>query len=145
MFDLETPESYNPSRIHAGTFMRFLLMASIMCVAGCVQSDYEMREKPPARQFTSAKSADDLVSCLVPSISGSYRGAYGRRDLFTANVRAPGQEYDIVTPNALVGGRYTFTVNVREGHGKSTVSIFEIMPIAGYMREGLSRGIETCL
>lgn len=123
--------------------MRFAIaaFATGLLLSACVQSDAAMRSKPPARQFTSHKTADALVACLVPSISASYRGAYGRQDLFVANIRAPGQEYDIVTPNAAAGGQYVFTVNVRG----SVVSIYEIMPIANYMRDGLVRGIEACL
>lgn len=120
----------------------FAAMAALSLTA-CTQSDAEMRFKPPSRQFTSDKSADELVACLVPSISAHYRGAYGRQSLFNASVRAPGQEYDITTPDALVDGKYIYTVNVRG----SVVSIYELLGIgiAGYMRDGLVRGIEPCL
>jgi hypothetical protein len=120
--------------------MRVTIIA-LTVLAGCVQSDAAMRAKPASRQFTSDKTADSLVACLVPSISASYRGAYDRKDMFVANVRAPGREYDIVTPNAAVGGQYTFLVNVRD----SVVSIYEVTPIASYMRDGLISGIEPCL
>lgn len=127
--------------------MRFVIAAVSVgaILSGCVQSDAAMRSKSPSRQFISDKSADALASCLVPSISANYRGAYGRRDLFVANVRAPGQEYDIVTPNALVDGRYVYLVNVRENNVGSVVSLFEIMPFVAFNRDGLVRGIEPCL
>ncbi len=121
--------------------MRWLAGLAAVLIVGCAPTDAEMRARP-ALQFTSSKSADDLVTCLVPSLSENFRWVVGGPSMFTATVRSPGHEYDIVTPDALLLGKYTFTVNVRG----SVVSVYEgTGRMTDAMRARVAKGIPPCL
>lgn len=115
---------------------------ALLALAGC-QSDASVRSKPPMDTFTSSKSADAAVACLIPSLQQNYKAISPQR--FVAQTINPGKEYDIVPTDGFVNGHYTYTVNVKASASGSTVSIFKGQTMLSSITESISAGVKACL
>ena len=122
--------------------MKRYAVLALLVLAGC-QSDATVRSKPPMQSFSSSKSADAAVTCLIPSLQENYKAIGAQR--FVAQTLAPGKEYDIVPTDGFVNGHYTYTVNVKADGGGSTISLFKGQAMLGSITRSVQAGIRACL
>lgn len=113
-------------------------------LAGC-QTDADVRSKPPLNTFSSSKSADAAVTCLIPSLGKTYSAAAPSNFRFVAQTIAPGSEYDVVPTDAFVNGHYTFTVNVKSSGKGSKLSLYKGQMMLPSLTNAMRAGIQACL
>lgn len=125
------------------TDTRILIAALISApLAGCA-SDYSVRSRAPDATFTSDKSPDESVSCLVPSVNRNYQSLDPQR--FVAQTIRPSLEYDIVPARGMVNNYYyLYTINVKKSKTGSDISLFIGQPILPYITNSVIAGIKEC-
>lgn len=123
---------------------KILMLAVSALLAGC-QTDAQVRSKPPLQTFTSSKTADAAVTCLIPALSQSWNAVAIQNSRFVAQTIAPGSEYDIVPSSAMINGHWTFTVNVKSSGNKSAISLFQGQMMLPSLTQAMKDGITACL
>jgi hypothetical protein len=116
-------------------------LISVAILAGC-QSDSQVRSAGPLGTYSSTKSPDAAVACLIPSLQSSYRAIEAQR--FIAQTINPGKEYDIVPTNGFVNGHYTFTVNVKPAGSGSTLSVYKGQAMLPSITRSVDAGVQAC-
>lgn len=119
----------------------YLGLVTVAILAGC-QSDAQVRSSAPLRTYSSSKSPDAAVACLIPSLQSNYRAIQAQR--FVAQTINPGKEYDIVPTDGFVNGHYTFTVNVKPSGTGSTLSLFKGQAMLPSITRSVEQGVEAC-
>lgn len=95
------------------------------------------------QSFSSSKSADAAVTCLIPSLQENYKAIGAQR--FVAQTLAPGKEYDIVPTDGFVNGHYIYTVNVKASGAGSEISLFKGQAMLPSITRSVQAGIRACL
>ncbi len=120
-----------------------LIFIAIALLAGC-QTDAQVRSKPPLQTFTSSKSADAAVTCLIPALAQSWNAAAIQNSRFVAQTIAPGNEYDIVPSGNMINGHWTFTVNVKSSGTGSRISLYQGQMMLPSLTKAMKDGIAAC-
>ncbi|MBX5293083.1 hypothetical protein HJB96_09020 [Rhizobium sp. NLR15a] len=121
-----------------------LILIAIALLAGC-QTDAQVRSKPPLQAFTSSKSADAAVTCLIPALAQSWNAVAIQNSRFVAQTISPGNEYDIVPSGNMVNGHWTFTVNVKSSGTGSKISLYQGQMMLPSLTKAMKDGIAACL
>ncbi|MXN46052.1 hypothetical protein GR138_12710 [Shinella kummerowiae] len=122
--------------------MKRYAMLPLLVLAGC-QSDASVRSKPPLQSFSSGKTPDAAVTCLIPSLQENYKAIGAQR--FVAQTLAPGKEYDVVPTDGFVNGHYIYTVNVKASGSGSTLSLYKGQAMLPSITRSVEAGIRACL
>ncbi|MBB2794436.1 UNVERIFIED_ORG: hypothetical protein GGD58_003306 [Rhizobium pisi] len=123
---------------------KILMLGGLALLAAC-QTDAQVRSKPPLQTYTSSKSADAAVTCLIPALSQSWNAVAIQNSRFVAQTISPGNEYDIVPSGGMINGHWTFTVNVKSSGGGSKISLFQGQMMLPSLTQAMKNGIATCL
>ncbi|AHG47906.1 hypothetical protein RLEG12_18775 [Rhizobium leguminosarum bv. trifolii CB782] len=120
-----------------------LILIAIALLAGC-QTDAQVRSKPPLQSFTSSKSADAALTCLIPALAQSWNAVAIQNSRFVAQTISPGNEYDIVPSGNMINGHWTFTVNVKSSGTGSRISLYQGQMMLPSLTQAMKDGIAAC-
>ena len=123
---------------------RFNCLFIVLVVSACA-TGVDTRKDQPLAQFSSTKTIDEYVSCLVPTLDDFYgQVLLSGSSKFVAQIVNPGHEYEVVPVGGQFHDYYVYTVNVTRDSNGTVARVYKGQTMPQRTTETIISGTAAC-